>query len=395
VTDISPLVAFLGGVLSFLSPCVLPLVPGYISLMSGVSVDQLREGGAGGARVVLVHALLFVLGLSVVFVSMGASASAVGQFLRAHQAVLVRVAGVLIILLGIFLLGVFKVSALYRDARYHGGLRPGKLGAFLLGVAFAFGWTPCIGPILAAILLLAATKTTVTQGVFLLSVYSLGLGVPFLLTAVGINAFLSWYQGFRRYLNWVERAAGVLLILVGGLLVANQFTWLSSQFAFLNRFNPEALLAAEPAAAAADLIPEAERPPAPDFAVTREDGSALPGSELRGRVVVVNFWATWCGPCRLEIPYFNRIYQEYRARGVEFIGVSVDEGGWKDIRAFVKEQPIEYTVVLDANQKAADAFGGLPGLPVTFILDRQGRIAAKHIGITDADDLRQSIEALL
>ncbi len=233
MTDISPLVAFLAGLLSFLSPCVLPLVPGYVSLMCGVSVEQLREGRAGGTRAVFVHALLFVLGLSAVFVAMGTSASAVGQFLRAHLPVLVRFAGVFIILLGVFLLGLFRIPALYRVARFQGRLRPGKLGAFLLGLSFAFCWTPCIGPILAAILLLAATKGTIAQGVFLLSLYSLGLGVPFLLTAVGINTFLNFYQGLRRYLNWVERAAGVLLIAVGVLLVANQFNWLASQFGFL------------------------------------------------------------------------------------------------------------------------------------------------------------------
>ncbi|MCI0403522.1 MAG: redoxin domain-containing protein [Acidobacteria bacterium] len=396
MTGVEPayvLFAFLGGLLSFLSPCVLPLVPGYISLMSGVSVDQLREGGPGRMRTVLLHAVLFVLGLSVVFVAMGASASTVGQFLREHQTLLVRIAGVLIILLGIFLLGVFKVSALYRDARYHGALRPGKAGAFFLGAAFAFGWTPCIGPILAGVLLLAATKETVTQGVALLSVYSLGLGVPFLLTAVGINAFLSWYQGFRRYLNWVERVAGVLLIFVGVLLVANQFTRLAGYFAFMNRFNPEVLLeGSNPIKAGAA---EFEPVPAPDPVMQRADGSAFRLSELRGKVVVVNFWATWCLPCRLEIPYFNRVAAEFKDRGVEFVGVSTDEAGWKAIEEFEREIPIEYPVVLDNEGEADKAFGPLQGLPVTVFIDRRGRIVQQSIGITDIDTLRENIEAAL
>src|SRR3990170_1649091 len=236
-------VAFLGGVFSFLSPCVLPLVPGYLSLMSGVSIEKLKRGESQAARAVALNAVIFILGFSVVFTAMGASASVVGAFLNQYRSVLLKIAGAIIILFGVFLLGLLKVPALYRDQRYHGGVGRGKLGTFLLGFSFAFGWTPCIGPILGALLALAATKDTVGQGVVLLAIYSLGLGVPFFLTALGLNKFLAFYQGFRRYLLWVERGAGVLLVAIGLLVFTNQLTWLSSYFAFLNRFSPEGALA--------------------------------------------------------------------------------------------------------------------------------------------------------
>ncbi|MFQ5664000.1 MAG: cytochrome c biogenesis protein/redoxin [Terriglobia bacterium] len=394
MADIGPLVAFLAGFLSFLSPCVLPLVPGYISLMSGVSVERLKQGEPGAARAVAANAVIFILGFSVVFIAMGASASAVGAFLNEYKSILYKIAGVIIILFGFFLLGVLKIPALYREKRYHGGLVAGKPGTFLLGLAFAFGWTPCIGPILGALLLLAATKETVAEGVLLLAIYSLGLGIPFLLTALGINKFLAFYQGFRRHLQWVERFAGVLLIAVGLLVATNQLTWLASYFAFFNRFSLELPLAAS-IDSPASSEPRVDRRLAPDVALTRADGSTLRLSELRGKVVVVNFWASWCLPCRLEIPFFNQTYQEYGPQGVEFVGISVDDGGWKDIDNFRQETPIEYLVVLDPDKKAADAFGGLPGLPVTFFIDRQGRIAYKHVGITDIDLLRANIEALL
>ncbi|MBI2956502.1 MAG: redoxin domain-containing protein, partial [Acidobacteria bacterium] len=264
---------------------------------------------------------------------------------------------------------------------------------FLLGLAFAFGWTPCIGPILGALLLLAATKETVSEGVFLLAIYSLGLGVPFFLTAVGLNKFLAFYQGFRRYLQWVERTAGVLLVGIGILVFTNQLTWLASYFTFFNRFNLEMPLAASVESGGRGQSGELE--PAPEVVLERADGSSFRLSELRGKVVVVNFWATWCLPCRLEIPHFNRIYSRYRARGVEFIGVSVDDGGWADIRKFEQEMPIDYPVVLDAQKKAAEAFGGLPGLPITIFIDREGRITHRNIGITDVDVLRSNIEAVL
>jgi len=395
MTDISPALAFVAGFLSFLSPCVLPLVPGYISLMSGVSLDKLKDGGTGSLRSVAVSSLIFILGFSVVFVAMGASASAVGSFLNAYRSILFKIAGVIIILFGVFLLGLLKIPALYRDARYHGEVRaPGKLGTFLLGLAFAFGWTPCIGPILGALLLLAATKETVAQGVFLLFVYSLGLGIPFFLTAIGLNQFLSFYQGFRRYLQWVERAAGVLLIGVGLLVATNQLTWLANYFAFFNRFNLELPLA-EAVTSAPTTKAAADRQPAPDVILERPDGSTFRLSELRGKVVVVNFWATWCLPCKLEIPFFNKTYQAYRDQGVEFVGISVDDAGWSEIEKFQRETPIEYQVLYDRAKTAGDAFGGLIGLPVTVFIDREGRISYKHIGITDVDTLKAHIEELL
>ena len=392
--DVSPLVAFAAGFLSFLSPCVLPLVPGYISLMSGVSVEKLKEGEGGATRAVALNALLFILGFSLVFIGMGASASAVGGFLTEYRSILFKIAGVIIILFGVFLLGLLKIPALYREQRYQGKVGRGKLSSFLLGLAFAFGWTPCIGPILGALLLLAATKETVTEGVFLLAVYSLGLGIPFFLTALGINKFLAFYKGFRRYLQWVERFAGVLLIAIGVLVFTNQLTWLSRYFTFFNQFNLEIPLAAS-VDSTVGRAEAAALEPMPDVAVELPDGSTLNLRDYEGKVLVVNFWASWCLPCRAEIPHFNRVYQQYREQGVEFVGISVDAGGWPDVQTFQQEVPIEYLVALDQEQKAAEAFGGLLGLPVTIFIDRQGRIAHKVIGITDIDVLRGNIEALL
>ncbi len=394
MTDISPLVAFLAGLLSFLSPCVLPLVPGYVSLMSGVSVERLRQGGSGGTGAVLIHSLLFVLGLSTVFVAMGTSASAVGQFLRAHLPVLVRFAGVLIILLGIFMLGLLRIPALYRVARFQSNLRPGKLGAFLLGLSFAFCWTPCIGPILAAILLLAATKATIAQGVFLLSLYSLGLGVPFLLTAVGINSFLNFYQGLRRYLNWVERAAGVLLIGVGVLLVANQFNWLASQFGFLNRFSPEALLAASPAARPAG---DAAGPETPvevlaEFTLRDVSGREVSSASFRGKVLLLDYWATWCAPCEKEMPEFQKMQDRYGDQGLVVVGIAMDTDP-ADVERFAKRLGIGYTLLmgtLEVQEKL-----GIQGLPTTFVVDREGRIRKKVIGFEYPEEFEKTVRELL
>jgi cytochrome c-type biogenesis protein len=231
-------IALLAGIVSFLSPCVLPLVPGYISMLSGSSIEQLRMGDrAEIAARVLRNALAFVIGFSVVFVALGASATEVGAFLAARRTAFNIAAGVIIIIFGLHLTGLVKIPFLYRDARIHtGSPRRGAAGAFLLGFAFAFGWTPCIGPILAGILALAATRHTVPQGMLLLAVYSAGLAIPFLLTSAGLGQFLKFYGRFKRHLQAVEVGSGALLIFIGILIALNRFTILSGYLGFLNRF---------------------------------------------------------------------------------------------------------------------------------------------------------------
>jgi cytochrome c-type biogenesis protein len=284
--EVSVFAAFLAGLVSFLSPCVLPLVPGYVSMLSGIGVEQLKEGKAprGG---LLLSAAAFVTGFSVVFISFGASASAVGSFLLRNRAALAPIAGALIVLFGLHLIGwlakvsvsrgvvvgivlvalgvllsvhqallgawlrpihLFSVSLIFllgpsltrwlnRDVHFRNvGGQPGAVSGFLMGFAFAFGWTPCIGPILASVLAVAATRETVGEGVFLLACYSAGLAIPFLLTALGIGGFLRFYQKFRRHLHTVEVFSGVLLLAVGGLVFLNRLTWLSGKLAFLNKF---------------------------------------------------------------------------------------------------------------------------------------------------------------
>lgn len=222
---LSFLVAFVAGLLSFLSPCVLPLVPSYVGFITGMTLPEVR----GRRRAALVHALLFVAGFSLIFVLLGASATALGRALNHYQVWLQRVGGVLIILFGLFCLGVFKVGLLNQERRLQLERKPvGYLGSALVGIAFGAGWTPCIGPVLGGILGLAATSSDVSRGMQLLAVYSAGLAIPFLIAAVAVESFLDWFQRFRRYLPWVMRLSGVLLIVVGILLVTGEFTRLAT-----------------------------------------------------------------------------------------------------------------------------------------------------------------------
>ena len=225
--------AFLAGLISFLSPCVLPLVPSYVSFITGMSLEEMGQK----RWVAATHALLFVSGFTVIFVILGATATALGSALRAQQVWMERVGGVLIIVFGLYLMGAFQWGPLARERRIHIQEQPlGYLGSLLVGVAFGAGWTPCIGPILGSILLYANTQASVGQGIVLLLVYSLGLAVPFIVAAMAVEQFIEWFKRYRRYMPMVTKLSGVFLVFVGVLLATESFSRLA---AWLNPLTPE------------------------------------------------------------------------------------------------------------------------------------------------------------
>lgn len=238
MTDIGFAIALGAGVLSFLSPCVLPLVPSYLTFVTGMSLEDLQ--GGVNRRLTLTHSLLFVVGFSAIFVLLGASASFLGQFFKAYEIWIARIGGVIIIALGLHMAGVFRLLPLMQEKRIHLNDKPaGYLGTLGVGMAFGAGWTPCIGPVLGAILTYGFSQDTMWAGVGLLSVYSLGLAIPFLVAALALDWFLQAFKRFRRFIPVVEKASGVLLIFLGVLLLTGTFTILSG---WLTRFTPDFIL---------------------------------------------------------------------------------------------------------------------------------------------------------
>ena len=516
MTDVSLAGAFLAGLVSFLSPCVLPLVPGYISMLSGIGMEQLRQGEVprGG---LFSSALAFVTGFSVVFISFGATASAVGSFLKENRHLLIPIAGALILLFGLHLLGLLiKLSlragivlgaalvalgliSLVRHAPLVGELgalhffslsligffgpalarwlnrdvhlrssaaQPGAWSGFLLGFAFAFGWTPCIGPILTTVLAIAAASDKIARGVLLLAVYSAGLAIPFLLTALGISRFMVFYKNFRKYLHAVELFSGALLLFIGGLVFVNKLTWLASKLDFLNTlvrwlerllttgtgariFGPtvgimivallvwvvarnwEAIAAmpgkktilmvavvlvliagtvyvdhrtrGDHGAPSGTVRADVDAKPAPEVTFKSLDGNDLPLANYKGKVVLVNFWATWCEPCQVEIPWLIEMQQKYSAKGFTILGVDVDDEDNQIVSAYLSKErfmvngqklPMNYPV-LRGNDAVADKFGGLLGYPTSFLVSRDGRIVKKVQGLISYEEIAQAIESQL
>jgi cytochrome c-type biogenesis protein len=235
--DVSVGAALLAGLLSFVSPCVLPIVPPYLAWLAGVSFDELRDEapGAEQRRRVIIAAFAFVLGFATVFIALGATASVIGKTIAQYFDTLAIVAGVLIIIMGLHFLGVFRIGMLYREARVQVDRKPaGPLGAYVIGLAFAFGWTPCVGPVLAAILFIAGSEGTALRGAALLGAYSLGIGIPFLLAAIFASRFLGWAARFKKHMRKVEMAMGGLLVLTGILFITGQMSafsyWLLETF---------------------------------------------------------------------------------------------------------------------------------------------------------------------
>jgi cytochrome c-type biogenesis protein len=235
VSDVAVPIAFGAGLASFLSPCVLPLIPSYVTFITGMTLDDVSRA----RRVAFVHALLFVLGFSLIFLALGASATLVGRLLVTYRVWISRVGGLLVLVFGLYLLGVFNLGAFTRERRVHITDKPlGYLGTVVVGIAFGAGWTPCIGPILGSILTYAATQQELSRGVVLLGAYSLGLAVPFVIAAVAIEWFLTAFNTFRRHMVWVTRAAGAVLVVVAVLMITDYLTVITG---VLQGWTPSAL----------------------------------------------------------------------------------------------------------------------------------------------------------
>jgi cytochrome c-type biogenesis protein len=366
--------------------------------MSCVSIDNLKEGSKAGARrAVRLNSLAFNAGLSVIFLALGTTAGWIGAAVINNIWVRV-IGGLVIIAFGLQLIGLLKIGALYKDTRQFSNEKPrGMLGSFTLGIAFAAGWTPCIGPILGGIIGLAATSGGWRSGLILSSFYSAGLAIPFLITGLGINQFLGFYKNFRKHLHKVEVASGIVLIAVG-LLVAFGYSTLltSSRLAailpdFEGRLSQGVKTA--PAATSSGAPSGKNLESAPDVQFQTLAGAPFHLSELHGHVVLLNFWATWCVPCREEIPALNSLQRDLEAKGLKIVGASLEDTA-DGVLSYQKEvRKFEYQVLIggsDAKAKFAQAV-----LPTTYLIDREGHIRDKIIGARDRAGWEAAVKPLL
>ena len=372
--------AFLAGLISFASTCVLPLVPAYIAYMGGQAA---LAGGHAAPREqarVLGNAALFVLGFSTAFVALGASFGLLGADLQAYRPVLLEIAGAALILIGIALLTVQRIPGLMRERRFDVAHRLPRApwASYVIGLAFAIGWTPCVGPILAAILLRAGSSGTAGQGAILLASYSLGLGLPFLIAA-GLSGMLSRLlapvRGAYPALNAI---AAIFLIAMGVLIFSNRLTVFNSFFPVVSVTTPfdSHFQSNEPAAMPPTGGPLKVGSPAPNFLLTDVDGHSVSLASLKGKPVLVNFWATWCGPCRDELPLIRDEYLAHKDQGLQVVAIDFGDESADTVRRFWQGLGLQPAPVLDPAGAASQAYGIQlkNGLPVSVLIGRDGRV---------------------
>lgn len=388
-------IALVAGVLSFFSPCVLPIFPGYVSFITGTGLEQLlKENEKAASRKVIFSSVFFITGFSLVFILLGASASFIGIFLRSKMWILTKIAGIGILVFGLHMIGIFKIPFLYREKRIqqHYQKSPGAIKSFLAGIFFSFGWTPCIGPVLAAILAWAAVAENFYKGIALLIFYATGLAVPFFLSALFLNVFIKYLRPLSRHLHKIEIALGIILIGLGILILFNRLDLLSSPAGgiSLDRYIPESWakrLSSENRSNSSEIDSKF------DFALPDMQGNIKSLKDLGSTITIVNFWATWCPPCQEEMPGLSQLHNKYKDKGLNVIGIA-ERSDTETAKKFIQAKNINYEILFDKGEKVANKYGVF-GLPATYIFNAQRKKIKTFDGYTEPKEIEALIASYL
>ena len=398
-TGVSAVTVFIQGALSFLSPCVLPLLPLYVSYLAGGAGE---DDGKGGVRYprrrVFINTLFFVLGISFAFFLLGMGLSALGTFFRNYQVWFARISGLIIILFGLYQLGLGK-RAMLLEQEHRLPFRLDKVAmnpatALVLGFTFSFAWTPCVGPALSSVLLMASSSGSSAAGFLLIGLYTLGFALPFLAVGLFTGTVLNFFHSHQSIVRWTVKLGGVLLIVMGVLTITGAAGSLSA-----------GLAAQEPAASQESAASqEEERPsvPAPDFTLTDQFGESHTLSDYQGKIVFLNFWATWCSPCKSEMPDIQALYEAHGGNAEDLVVLGVAqpgvgrEGSSEDLADFLAEGGYTYPVVMDEDGSVFAQYG-IRAFPTTFMISSDGTVYGYVEGAISAeimeDIVRQPVEA--
>ena len=390
--SVSLVTVFVQGILSFFSPCVLPLLPLYLGYLSGSMGDA---QGAQTSRVkTLVNTLFFVIGISAAFFLLALGMTALGQALHQYQKIIIQVGGILIIAFGLFQLGVFRPMALEQDRRIRFPLQKlamSPLVALVFGFTFSFAWTPCVGPALASVLLMAGSADTALQGFALIGLYTLGFVLPFLAVALFAGGLLKLFQKHRNVVRYTVKVGGALLVVIGLLMVTGWMDTLSGSLAGSDpQATPTVQATEQPEATdtpeATDAPEESQAPiPALDFTLTDQFGNTHTLDQYKGKTILLNFWATWCGPCRSEMPDLQAVYEDYgnNEKDLVVLGVAApnlgQEGSAEDITAFLEENGYTYPTLMNEDASLFYSYG-ISSFPTTFMIDKNGNVYGYIMG---------------
>lgn len=417
-TSVSALTVFLQGVLSFFSPCVLPLIPLYVSYFAGGAKKVEADGTVTYPRKkVMLNTLFFVLGISFTFFLLGLGFTALGKFFSGNRIWFARFGGILMILFGLYQLGVFgrsdKIEQEHRLPLRLDRFAMGPVPAFLLGFTFSFAWTPCVGPALGSVLLMAGSSATMGKGFFLIGVYTLGFVLPFIAVGLFTGAVLGFFKKYRNVVRYTVKISAVLLILMGFMTLTG---FMNNMTGYLSGIGNGAVSSQETAAddenkdadpgsadpsqaeetGASESAPsDPDAVPAPDFTLVDQYGNEHTLSDYKGKTVFLNFWATWCGPCRSEMPEIQALYEKYGENEEDLVVLGVatpnlgQEGSAEDIAAFMENQGYTFPTVMDETGFIS-AMYGISAYPTTFMIDANGNVYG-YVASALTGDIMESI----
>ena len=420
-TGISAITVFVQGLLSFFSPCVLPLVPLYLGyLAGGLNMGTGEEKAGRKERMRLFFRVLcFTIGVSGAFFVLGLGASAAGSFLNENRMLFARIGGVIVILFGLYQLGVFGSSRML-GSEHRLPLKLGKMTmspvtAFIMGFAFSFAWTPCVGPALTSVLLMAGSAESGAKGFLLIGVYTLGFILPFLAAGIFTAGLLAWFKKHMKAVRYTVKVGGVLMILMGLLMFTGKMNDITGYLSSVSQSQvgtdagssteddaDEPEEGNEDADSAQDEEDSDQTTRAYEFELTDQFGNTHKLEDYKGKVIFLNFWATWCGPCRDEMPEIQKLYEEYAAQGdsaeVAIIGVAGPgmggEGSKEEITAFMEENGYTYPVLMDETGEMFSYYG-ISAFPTTFMIDREGNVYGYVSGQLTEDIMRSIIDQTL
>ena len=410
-TSISALTVFAQGLLSFFSPCVLPLVPLYLGYLAGGATSK-DLSDRQRRNITLRNTLFFIVGISFAFFLLGLGFTSIGRFLNDNRAMVSRIGGILIVLMGLVQVGFLSSKFMTRELRLPFNLQKwgmNPISALVMGFTFSFAWTPCVGPALTSVLLMAGSASTRTQGLFLIGVYTLGFVLPFLAVGLFTSQVLNFFKSHTNWLRWTAKAGGVLLIVMGVMMFTgwmNGFTgYLSGIGADSGSSSSQTQPAPSPSPSPAptavpensassnnasdstppESAPSDELPDAPDFTLMDQDGNTHTLSDYKGKVVFLNFWASWCGPCKMEMPDIQKLYQDmgFNAEDVVVLGVAnpknkdyprnADRKTSEELKQFLADGGFTYPTVMDETGEVFNAYG-ITAFPTTFMIDADGKL---------------------
>ncbi len=421
--NISYFVVFFEGVLSFFSPCIIPLIPVYMSYLAGNTEDINTKGEIiYNRKKVFFHTVFFVLGISFAFFILGLSFTAIGSFFQSKQLFFTRIAGIIIVLLGLHQLGFFELNFLNIERKFHLDVSKRKVNplvAFIMGFTFSFAWTPCVGPALSSVLILSSTASSPIIGNMLVLLYSIGFIIPFLLLGLFTTQVLNFLRSHQKFLKYTVKTGGIILIIMGIMTFTG---WLNGVSGYLNSLGSDNIT--ENNNQQQEIIEENSTPnegttnepateentdakiiPAIDFVLTDQYGNTHTLSEYKGKVVFLNFWATWCPPCQKEMPDIEALYNEFNKNqgDVVFLGVAsprsekntntreLEKDG---VIAFLEENEYTFPVVFDETGEIYTKYN-ISALPTTFLIDKQGNIQGYAPGMLTKDIMKRVIEETL